>query len=376
MLDTIILQLPESKFIIKNPAMFSIHPDILRKIFGYAKSENNPTASDKKLDVYKPRMTLYKRGSNLFLKIEFSAPKILWRNNVDELSENDFDTVVEQLRLKIAEMGVQIWTHDLKKAEVLAFHPSKNILITNNYSASLAVRELKKTEVSLLFDVDYKEFRNAGEIMQFYAKCHALIFYDKIRDLLKPEARAVDQDQTLYQTSLFDRLNRKFEVLRMEVRLCEKRKMNEILTKLGYNKNPTFEDIFKQELCQKILKFYWAEFFDNYKFIFNISNNPQRLLEILLAKSHKTTVKRALEWIGLMTVIRDDEGFRGLRAIIDKYRPKTSWAHFKGKIERFKDDICKQNLCSFIDDIETELNIFEPIKLDKLSTCPVKKSKV
>ena len=376
MLDTIILLLPESKFRITNPAMFSMNPNILKKILGYAKSENNPTAADRKSGIYKPRMTPYKRGSNLFLKIEFSAPKILWRNNVDELCDGDFETMIEQLRLRIAEMGVQIWTHDLKKAEVLAFHPSKNILITNNYSASLAVRELKKTEVSLLFDVDYKEFRNSGEILQFYAKCHALIFYDKVRDLPKPEARAIDKDQTLYQSSLFDNLFRKIEILRMEVRLCEKRKINEILNKLGYSKDPTLEDIFKQEVCQKILKFYWTEFFDNYKFIFNISNSPQRLLEILLAKSPKTTVRRAMEWIGLMTLIRDDEGFRGLRAIIGKYRPKTSWAHFKGKIERFKSDIYKQNLCAFIEDIETQLNKFEPIKLDQLSTCLVKKSKV
>lgn len=376
MLDTIILLLPELKFRITNPTMFSMHPDILGKIIGYTKSQNNPTALDRKLDIYKPRLTLFKRGRELFLKIEFSAPKILWRNNVDELCEEDFDTVVGQLRLKIAEMGVQIWTHDLKKAEVLAFHPSKNIIITNNYSASLAVRELKKTEVSWLFDVDYKEFKNAGEIVQFYTKSNAFVLYDKVRDLPKPEARAIDKDQTLYQASLFDSLHRKIQILRIEVRLCEKRKINEILGKLGFNKNPTFEDIFKQKLCKGILKLYWEQFFSDYKFIFNVSSNPQRLLEILLAKSNRITLKQAINWIGLMALIRDDEGFRGLRTIIRKYRPRTSWAHFRSKIERFRGDIHKQNLFTFINDVEIQLDKFESIKLETLSTGNVKKSKV
>jgi len=232
MIDTVILQLSEGQFTIVDPSKFNIYPETLMGIRSFAKSQNNPTAEDKKKGIYKPRLTLYKRNFKLHLKIEFSAPKLLWLNNIDELSDNDFDEIVNTLRDRIIDMGVMVWGSSIEKAEVLSFHPSKNIPICNGYTASLAIREIKKVDVSKLFDMDYKEYRNGGEVLQFYSKIHSLVLYDKVRDIGKPVARAIDKDQTIFQASLFDSVKRsRLELLRMEVRLCGKRKMNEILRK-------------------------------------------------------------------------------------------------------------------------------------------------
>ena len=105
---------------------------------------NNPTKEDKKNGVYKPKLTMIKRGNRIYLKIEFSAPKLLFSNNLDELEEMDFDKVVNELRKKILEMGVRLFAVQVENAEVISFHPSKNIPLSKGYTSSFAIRELSK----------------------------------------------------------------------------------------------------------------------------------------------------------------------------------------------------------------------------------------
>ncbi len=69
----------------------------------------------------------------------------------------------------------------------------------------------------------------------------------------------MDKDQNSLQLSLFDTLivKENKEILRIEARLTKKVKMNAILKSLGLSENPTFKDVFKKDLCQKILLNYW-----------------------------------------------------------------------------------------------------------------------
>lgn len=108
-------------------------------------------------------------------------------------------------------------------------------------------------------DFDHKDFRNSGHSLQFYTNSHSLVMYDKVQDPKKAERRAMDKDQNSIQQSLFDTLMKKEkkEVLRIETRLAKKVKLNAVLKDLGYNDNPTFKDIFKKELCQKMPQSYW-----------------------------------------------------------------------------------------------------------------------
>lgn len=365
MIDTIILEIPESKFVITDPSKFSINPDTMRRMAGFVKSYNNPTGQDKALDKYMPRLTLIKRGCQLFLKIEFSAPKLLWHNNVDEVSEEEFEKIVEILRGKLADMGVKIWTHEIKKASVICFHPSKNILFNDGYTSTFVISELRKVDISKVFDWDEKEYRNNGRALQMYTNSHAFILYDKIYDLSKPNKRAIDKHQSKYQRSLFDLLkenSKRIEILRLEVRLSKKVKMNEILEKTGYDKNPTFEDIFKRGVCQKIINYYWQEYFGEYRYIFNISNNPKRLLSSILKIFPNIKISQALKWIGILMLLKDDEGIRGLRNVLEASKIKNSWFVIKKQIYRFKDKLASESSGEFIRNIERQLKEFKPFK--------------
>ena len=284
MLDTIILEIPIEFRAIINAGKFKPSASFTQTINGYIACTNNPTKEDYENKIYKPKLTLIKRGRMLILKIEFSAPKILWKNNLDEIEEKDFDAMVIGLQSKVKDMGVILQTQQIENAKVIGFHPSKNIVLTKLYTSSFALRELYKINLSQKLDFTRAGFRNEGEEIQFYSKIYSVVFYDKINDFIKPQARAVDKDQTLYQRDLFEFIKKErkgLEVLRMEVRLSKSEKMKEVLTQIGFDQEPTLKNIFNKDLCQKIVKFYWENLFDKNMFVFNTYNNPQKVLEMV-----------------------------------------------------------------------------------------------
>jgi len=96
MLDTIILEIPIEFRAIIDQSKFSPPARMIEVLQGFFRCTNNPKAIDRKSGIYKPRLTLIKRGVMLLLKIEFSAPKLIFNNNLDELEESDFNSLVEK----------------------------------------------------------------------------------------------------------------------------------------------------------------------------------------------------------------------------------------------------------------------------------------
>jgi len=368
MLDTVILQIPIDYSVIIYPEQFSPSAKILESVQGFFRCVNNPTTTDREKGVYKPRLTIIKRGKQLYLKAEFSVPKLLFNNNLDEAEETDFDEVISKLQKIIKEMGVMLWSYQIEDAEVISFHPSKNIPLSKGYTSSFAIRELSKINLNQKLDLEKVSFRNNGESLQLYANRHSLVLYDKINDLDKPAKRATDKDQTKLQLDLFDYIKKErknFEVLRFEIRLSHKDKMKEILEKVGYTENPVFKNIFKKDLCQKIVKLYWEEFFGKNLFLFSINNGPQKILQQILMKYPKTNIKTAIILVGLNLLCKDDEGIRGFRSIAKNYKPKTNWATLKRYLEKFNDSIFEKTAHGFIKDIEKNINGFRAFKVIK-----------
>lgn len=366
MLDTIIVEIPIGLLAIIDAKKFKPNARQIETFMGYGACVNNPTDEDYKKGIYKPKLTLIKRGRDIFLKIEFSAPKMLWKNNLDEIEEKDFEAMVIGLREKVKEMGALLTLEQIKNAKVVGFHPSKNIVLNDKYTSSFAIRELYKVNVSQKMDIEKACFRNNGEAMQIYAKRHSAVLYDKINDLNKPVRRAIDKDPTLLQKNLFDfiKINRKgLEVLRFEVRLTRSDKMKEVLAEVGFNQAITLENIFNRDLCHKIVKHYWQSLFSDNSFLFNAYNNPQKVLEMTLMKYPKTRIRTASMLVGLNLLCKDEEGFRGFRKIVEGYKHKKDWLALKRYFEKFKDDFFKEPQHGFIKDIEDAIEKFEAFKL-------------
>ncbi|HOW60650.1 MAG TPA: hypothetical protein P5548_00965 [Candidatus Moranbacteria bacterium] len=381
MLDTVILNFPLDKFDIWTPEMFFPNAKDFLSDAGYGKAVNNPSKEESKWEYY-PRMTLYRRpsrmGINIGLRVEFSVPKLLFQNNLDEIKESDFEEVILKLQEKLIKKGVYIMRDNLAEATVSGFHASKNIELNGYITATMAIKELSKIQLTKRLDLTKTDFRNGGHSLQYYSKSHSLVFYDKIADMGKDEKRSIDHDMKGNQKSLFCQINewrRKtdIEILKMEVRLSQKRKMDTVLEKIGFGKNPNFRDIFKKDVCQKVLLDYWNTLVQerNLHLFQQNKSKKDELMEIsdYIANQNGRPTKAVA-----LYAIKDfckSEGAELFRQIIEDKFGKGSWNNVNKHLKELNAIALNTNALSpelYLKDIEEGLKKFDVFKKEQITS--------
>ncbi len=375
MIDTVILTIPKDKMrkIDNTQGHFPIWT-LNSKGRGYEIWIKNTLKEDVKKGLSCIKLTGYKRGfseyatSPKMVNVEFSVPKLLYGNNLDEVEEKNFPIVIDTLHKRLFEMGEVISKTDIENAIISGFHPSKNIMLFNGYTAYGVIKELSKINLTRKLELTKVNFKDDGNAVQMYAINHSIVFYDKIADLNQNKKKAVDQDQTPQQFSLFQEIKKKqpkLEILRMEVRLSKKLKMNSIMQKLGFQKSPTLKDIFKKDVCQKIVKWYWNTIIKGENlFLFELSSNPKQLYKNILRKDENIKVKQAIYMVGLSVLCKDEGGIRELRDISEKRITQRNWYCVSNSIKLLNKLADKKALHIWIKQISTALEEFKPYKIN------------
>ena len=329
----------------------------------YSKHIQKLSREQKNDGVYRPKTAWIVRGKSMVLRIEFSVPKLLYGNNVDEVHDGDFETVVGILSKRLAEQGVIVSNQTIREASVSGFHPSKNIILSGGYTVSSVLKVLEKVNLTKKMDLTKQTFYNGGESLQYWSKTHSFVMYDKKRDYCKPKSRATDKDRGPDTMSIFDDFHLLPEILKMEVRLTQKRKLNEIMVSVGSKKDPSFEDIFKSKICQKIINLYWDTLvYDNNYFLFHSTSGPQNFLRQILKNTTGIKQKRALYLVGLIQTVEDDGGIMGLRKMLKI--SNRAWYRIVDDFRKL--DFLEDEGLEWVLDIKTQLSKFEPVKLAKL----------
>ena len=318
MIDTIILRIKEFDFQIKSHEAFT--PNCLgffrapyTPFNGQTnlKAVQNPTKLDRQQKNYKPRLTVIKRigrqgGFDIELRIEFSVPKLLCGNNFQEVDEKDFDSILSKLQAKLREMWVSVSVESLRQANVATIHYSKNFCFTDHTTASALISDISKVDLTRRLDLNKTDFRNEGKALYYYAQSHSLVFYDKVQDLIQPGKRASEKDGAFnWQRTIFDEIRRKqavpLEVLRMELRLCDRRKMKALLKYLNLEAELTFEGLFKKEIAQTALLDYWSKIHEEVRVKALMSRKPQDLLEAIF-KIPDLTLQKSLTLFAILEI--------------------------------------------------------------------------
>jgi len=368
MIDTICLLIPKEEMIyLSGNSNWDLHS----KTEYYSKYVRNPNKLEKSTGKYFPRLTGYKRNFSQSenVRIEFSAPKLLYLNNLDELEDKDFPKIVETLQERLKMMGVIAEKETLENSSVSSVHFSKNILLENNYTVSYLISEIGKINLNKAFDFGRARFLNDGQSLYAHTTSHQLVIYDKIADLGKKEKKAIDKNQTKYQMSLFEKMKEKKElneIIRFEIRLSQKQKMNKVITSLGYNKNPTLRDIFNQEISQKIVYSYWEKLIKSGNMnIFLISLSSKEVFQKLLLSDKKMTTRKGIYLTGLLLLSKDDNGMGQLRSIITKKNSDRTWHRTVKEIRSIEEAISKNNMRNWIKQIDEKLQNYKPYKVKK-----------
>ena len=349
MIDTIVLMLKQNMFTIFEHQKFSPSTEGLYNASNYFRlggrsnmtCVQNPTSSELKNGIYKPRLTVTKRinkdhNFEITLKIEFSIPKLLYGNNFDELSDTDFDHSVQLLKQKLREMGVGVFEALLINSPVSAIHFSKNIPLTDYTTPYTYLEKLSKVNLNQRLDLNQTDFRNEGHSLKYRANSFEIAFYDKLKDLdrAKTSEKRAEERGNAIQLNLFEKieLEKPFEVLRMEVRLNKRQKLRQVLRVVGIDAEPTYQALFKRETARKVLLYYLNEIEISYPSILSYQNNdPKELFTDLTVNNPKIALKKVLQMVGLKMII-DKIGIREFREISKRYG-QTNWYHLYKEIK-------------------------------------------
>ena len=293
---------------------------------GFTKSVRNATSEEKLKYDYLPQLEKVNRGFDSFLYITFSAPKLIYKNNLDELFEKDFKSVLDRLHYLISEIGISLEKEILRKATVNWIDFSKNIDL-KNISIRDVLDKLNKIDISLRLDITEQQFRNKGSGFQIYSIGHSIVFYDKWSDLEKNKSgskKSFDNYNHLpnYQRSIFDELSKKVEeypnILRQEIRFRDSKKLKSILKFLALDSDLFFEDIFKEKISQTIVLYYFNKITEGTdKILFSKAGNETNLLRILHRIKPNIKTEKAIRYVGIFETVKKI-GIRGLREITEK----------------------------------------------------------
>lgn len=335
---------------------------------GYFTLVQNPTKTELLSGIYKPRLTLTKRfnASGRFeetLSIELSLPKLLYKNNFDELQDSDFIPIIELLSNVLKTMGVKIFSTILASAPVSTVHYSKNVPLTDGSTPHYLISKIKEANIPLSIDVNQTDYRNDGHSYKWHSNSYEVAFYDKIHDLGKAkkqgDKRAVEKDNAI-QLNLLDTFEqrKRLEVLRMEVRLNTRQKMKQLFKTLKIETELTFQNLFSSNISQQVLLHYLDELErQRPKLLDYRASNPKALLADLIINNSKQKPLKILQSFGIKQAL-DTITPRELRAMFSKYSDR-SWYRLFAEAKSIQLPITK----SPFDVVRKNLTSFEPLKL-------------
>lgn len=373
MIDTVCLLIPKDKLTVLDLSSYGVPTwNLHSKTDQYDKFVKNPSKRDLDSGLYFPRLTGYRRksyGQDANVRIEFSIPKLLYLNNLDELEDKDFPEVIETLKDRLQTMGIVVSKSILEKASVSSVHFSRNIQLEDGYTVTHLISEMNKVNLRKSFDFAKTRFMNDGQSLYAHTTAHQLVIYDKIADLGKDKKRAIDKDQNPYQRSLFTELNKDpelNEVIRFEIRLNHKQKMNKIIEDLGYAKNPTFKDVFSSELSKKVVLSYWQKLIKERNLgLFSITVSVKDILRTLFLADKKLKPKQAIYLLGLFQLAKDENGMRQLRTIVSKRSHDRTWYRIAKDMQQASELITKNKLRDWVTQLDKKLEDYKPYKIKK-----------
>lgn len=367
MIDTVVLNLQPDQYdqLMEADSMpWQLHS----RRDNFSKFVKTPSAVQRKDGIYRPRVRGIHRGRAKLIQVELSLPKLIYGNNVDELCDKDFDRVLQKLSMRLAEQGIIISPLRLRRCTISAVHYSKNINL-HRYSVASALAKIARVKVPGFMDVTRNRYSNDGHVLHLYTKAHSLVAYDKMKDIVKPKSRATDKDQTPQQMSLFAK-NPKLkneQILRLEVRLSQKRKVQEVINPDNPKQEVTFEQAFSEALSQKVLQDYWSRYISSSALQFSEIRSPLTIAKMLAHKGTPNNAKDLIYLTGLCLLSQDSNGLTELRGIIERNYSRQTWYRVSKDCKRLNEAMIEYQE-EWVKEVEEGIKNYKPHRVKTLHT--------
>lgn len=334
---------------------------------GVSRMIRNPSRNELRAGLYLPSLTLIRRPTNAGVKeslsVEFSAPKLVFGNNFDELTDLDFDSVIDKLEASLQYMGIVVTKENLATAKVVNWHPSKNIMLDNPLGCQVVINTLRKADYTRVYSIQKTNFQD-GEVLHFQCNSKDIVFYDKLADLHRAKtsdkkSREVDNQ---LQVSVLDDIGvvNELSVLRYEVRINSMRAMQYNFKDIPKD-DLIFSRLFNSSLSREVLLKHWEVFSSQLDYLSLDVNMPLELLQNYLVENKDATPQSALAAVAGL-YIANQESTTALRNTLDKRFGRHYWPKLKPNMKKIKG-----RRYSDVTKVTSSLNEFQPTRIEMLS---------
>jgi uncharacterized protein YggL (DUF469 family) len=249
-------------------------------------------------------------------------------------------------------------------------HYGKNIELHDGYTARYVINELAKIDMSQRFDFGKVRYENDGSGIVAHTKAHEFVVYDKIADLGKNQKRAIDKTPAPQQQSLFvdfNKIEQPREIVRFEIRLNEKRKIDAFFQELGFAPNPTFKDVFSMAKSKKVVRHYWDTMVaGNAAALFGNAFTMKELLHQIMLSQKKIRPKEAIYRAAAIYMAREGNGLRELRTILRKRGRDDFWYGLTADVRKTTAKLNKLRPRDWYDQIIKGFEAYEPLRVVNL----------
>jgi len=330
---------------------------------------------------YMPRMSIFEkidRSTNEIIydtKIEVSLPKLVYGNNLQELSECDLNLVCTKIMESFSPFGISLKRDCLIKANVTKLDIGKNFILPQDIYPHEIINTISKTGSGKAYEGARERYSNDGSLARIRSGSREDVFYDKIKDMQKTKSKAYDKDGKDMEMAFVEEYSlENINVLRYEYRFIRveplKSDVNSYL-KRDYKSKILLSDIFNDNLCKFLLRKAWSKIYtkpDNQTLFKTINIEPIDILNHLIkvACNSSNTVhsqNTAYTSYGLIMAIKDNGVDMVHSACLNGWSEKTCGIRHTEKIktaEKFLKGLPVSDAMSFLD---TEIQNFQRLTL-------------
>ena len=275
---------------VQDPEQFN-NPDI-ENCYGSNWHKENKRSEAKQWKDYLPHVEIRQgnRPVYYYLYVRFSVPKLIYGDNLKEVTDPHFNTVCQTLQSKLQRMGIKVDLTAIKYAQVEQVHYGKNLicygipveLVLNRLAAAKPPRRLR-------MDIQKTTYCN-GRQLTFHNKIREICLYDKYQELL------AHRKQAKKLAWFFGRKDLK-NLLRLEVRLNHKTSFKK---HFGTNK-VMFQDVFSAAISKQVILAYWEPIYTSVAKIPPVCYAPE--YQLLSLGDNNPNMINDLELVGLRAVV-------------------------------------------------------------------------
>ena len=259
--------------------------------------------------VYRPKIEyVISPYTNPILYIEFSIPKLLFGNNLYEISAGEEKRVITKLVNILKDLGIEVTRNTLKNAIVRKVHYSKNFILDKKLKCNDVFNLFKETRYPHLRRFkDYKENKS----IQARCKSFGISIYDKIADMEDSGKYNDDKEFNLIKGKYKNR------ILRVEIKFDKVDKTDKLQKIIKYpaKSKLVFKDVFKSCYLGDVFK-------DTIDKICNNKDMPKIILEENKREELEKECKNVNELAKRMMLVSYQQECGSYDKAIEKLREK------------------------------------------------------